>query len=490
MIVLFNPLSTTPGKQPLPLSVLSLAAVLEGRDDVDARRRQRRRRSGRGRDRRAAVARDRRRELALLAVTVMPGPQLTQAVAGLPRGAQRRCRTCRSSGAAISRRSTPTRCCESPFVDFVVRSQGERPLLQLARRAAIGGGPLGRRSAACRGRRRDGPHRAQPGAAADAARRPAGSAVRTASTMAHYIHPTYLGRRTVAHNSSFGCPFACSFCAVVAMTNRRWLAQSPGAHGARRSRQLVRRLPASTPCRCTTWTSSSPRRGRRSSPSASRRSASRWWALGRIDTLMQYSDATWRDDGALGAEDGVLGRRVGVRRRARGDEQGRQGVGARWRSSWRARMRDYGVVPEFSFVLGSPPDPLGDLAQTFEFIRTIKRVNPRPRSSSTPTRRCRWTARCTPRRRGSASRFRRRSRNGRRDEWRQLMMRRGDGIPWIDGTVRRRVRNFERVLNAFYPTVTDSPAHRRAPRAAQGGQRLAVRAASTRRRTSCARCTA
>src|SRR6202521_4064986 len=29
MIVLFNPLSTTPGKQPLPLSVMSLAAVLE-----------------------------------------------------------------------------------------------------------------------------------------------------------------------------------------------------------------------------------------------------------------------------------------------------------------------------------------------------------------------------------------------------------------------------------------------------------------------------
>ena len=33
-------------------------------------------------------------------------------------------------------------------------------------------------------------------------------------------------------------------------------------------------------------------------------------------------------------------------------------------------------MPEYSFVLGSPPDPLGDMAQTFEFIRTIKRVNP------------------------------------------------------------------------------------------------------------------
>jgi hypothetical protein len=34
-------------------------------------------------------------------------------------------------------------------------------------------------------------------------------------------------------------------------------------------------------------------------------------------------------------------------------------------------------------------------------------------------------------------------------------MRRGDNLPWIDDGVRTRVRNFERVLNAYYPTVTD-----------------------------------
>ena len=41
-------------------------------------------------------------------------------------------------------------------------------------------------------------------------------------------------------------------------------------------------------------------------------------------------------------------------------------------------------------------------------------------------------------------------------QWQQLSMRRGDGIPWMDGGVRRRVRNFERVINAYYPTVTDA----------------------------------
>ena len=40
-------------------------------------------------------------------------------------------------------------------------------------------------------------------------------------------------------------------------------------------------------------------------------------------------------------------------------------------------------------------------------------------------------------------------------EWQQLSMRRGDGLPWVQRQVRRRIRNFERVVNAFYPTVTD-----------------------------------
>ena len=42
MIVLFNPISTTPGKQPLPLSLMSLAAVLEGGPTVSETRSQRR----------------------------------------------------------------------------------------------------------------------------------------------------------------------------------------------------------------------------------------------------------------------------------------------------------------------------------------------------------------------------------------------------------------------------------------------------------------
>jgi hypothetical protein len=119
------------------------------------------------------------------------------------------------------------------------------------------------------------------------------------------------------------------------------------------------------------------------------------------------------------------------------------------------RMRRYGVVPEYSFVLGAPPDPLADLTATFDHIRTIKKINP-------ATEIVLYTYTPVPM---DGTMYEEASRLGfefpesldewASDRWRQAMMRRGDHIPWMDGQVRRRVRNFERVLNAFYPTVTD-----------------------------------
>ena len=55
------------------------------------------------------------------------------------------------------------------------------------------------------------------------------------------------------------------------------------------------------------------------------------------------------------------------------------------------------------------------------------------------------------------------------DQWTQAMMRRGEQLPWLPAGLKGRIRNFERVLNAFYPTVTDrrmTPARRALLRAA------------------------
>src|SRR3954468_20333669 len=138
MIVLFNPISTSPGKQPLPLSLMSLAAVLErvseggvgaftptpwalvdGNIVADP-----------AAEIIAALAAVPRSEVSLLAITVMPGPQLTQAVAVSARVKAALPQVPIVWGGYFPTQHAPT-VLRAPYVDFVIRSQGERSLLQL-----------------------------------------------------------------------------------------------------------------------------------------------------------------------------------------------------------------------------------------------------------------------------------------------------------------------------------------------------------------------
>ena len=55
------------------------------------------------------------------------------------------------------------------------------------------------------------------------------------------------------------------------------------------------------------------------------------------------------------------------------------------------------------------------------------------------------------------------------EKWQQFALRRDPTTPGSHGEVRRQVRDFESVLNAYYPTVTDqrmTPARRTLLRAA------------------------
>ncbi len=157
------------------------------------------------------------------------------------------------------------------------------------------------------------------------------------------------------------------------------------------------------------------------------------------------------------------------------------------------RMRHYGIVPEFSFVLGCPPDPENDVARTFDFIRRIKQINPATEIvlytyTPVPLDGSLYTE---AKRLGFA--FPETLEQWASPAWEQLSMRRGDGIPWMNapgGGIRRRVRNFERVINAYYPTVTDCEAHPLAPCRAPRGERVALRPEVVRRALRAARAAA
>ena len=452
MIVLYNPISTTPGKQPLPLSLMALAAVLN-----------RPTASGPGEDWRlvdgnldcdpAATIVEQlravpRHDLSLVAVTVMPGPQLTQAVSVC-----RRIKTALPHVPIVWGGYFPTQhadtVLQSPFVDFVIRSQGEGPLLQLvdALRARTSLDRVGSLSW------KAGAHVIHNASSPMTPLDDLPDLPYDRVDVSRYLHRNYLGRYTVAHNSSFGCPFACSFCAVVSMSNRRWLAQSPA-----RMERVMRHL-------ATTYRVDAVQMHDMDFFISEERTAEfceriadlglRWWALGRVDVLMQYRDATWEKMARSGLAMVFSGAESGNDETLASMNKGGKAA-SQTTLELAARMKRYGIIPELSFVLGCPPDPETDVDRTFGFIRKLKRINPATEIilyTYTPVP-LDGTLYATARDSGFA--FPRTLDEWATPEWQQLSMRRGDNIPWVRDDIRRRIRNFERVINAYYPTVTDA----------------------------------
>lgn len=493
MIVLYNPISTSPGKQPLPLSLMALAAVLENPGD------------GRSPEpwtlvdgnlvpdpaseivaRLAQVA-----DASLLAVTVMPGPQLTQAVAVCRRVRERLPHVPIVWGGYFPTQHAET-VLRAPYVDFVIRSQGESALLQLidvlrsrgllnsvgglswkGSAAAVGGAAAVGSAKALAERIDIITNPTQPLTNLDALPELPYHRV----DMRRYIHKNYLGQRTVAHNSSFGCPFACSFCAVVAMSNRKWLAQSPA-----RMESVLRHLASTYGVDAVQMHDMDFFINEARTAEFAERIGDlgiRWWALGRVDALMQYSDTTWDKMARSGLAMVFSGAESGTDETlARMNKGGKSSAALTLELA--RRMQRYGIIPEFSFVLGSPPDPAGDVEVTFDFIRRVKQINP-------ATEVVLYTYTPVPLDGGMLAEAKRQGfafpetlEQWASPQWEQLSMRRGDGIPWMDrstGNVRRRIRNFEHVVNAYYPTVTDMrlTGWRRAALKAAGGLRYRLK---------------
>jgi anaerobic magnesium-protoporphyrin IX monomethyl ester cyclase len=442
MIVLFNPWSTPSRKTPLPMSILALASVLEGEIDyvmVDGNLTP---------DPVAAILEHaRRRPLTAIAVTVMPGPQLVQAVA-----ASRRLKRALPDVPIVWGGYFPTQhaeaCLRDSAVDLCVLGQGEATFRELVAVLARGGSLAGVAGLAYREGGRIARTAPRPLVALDGlpdwpyARLP----------MARYLHRHYLGARVTAHHSSFGCPFACAFCAVVAMANRRWVAQSPARVAAILARQQADYGIDAVQFHDMDFFIAEARAAEIADRLVPLGLA--WWALGRVDELLRYRDDTWRRlkasglkmvfCGAESGSDEVLARmnKGGTARAALTLELAR-------------RLRDYAIVPEFSFVVGNPPDPVEDTEVTLRFVRQVKAVNPAaeivlytyaPVPADGPLAR---------EAEALGFRFPETLDAWVSAPWRDFALRRDPKTPWLAPNWLARVRNFERVLNAYYPTVTD-----------------------------------
>jgi hypothetical protein len=119
-------------------------------------------------------------------------------------------------------------------------------------------------------------------------------------------------------------------------------------------------------------------------------------------------------------------------------------------------MRSYGIVPEFSFVLGSPPDPQEDTTRTIAFIRKVKKVNPYAEIimyvyTPVPLSGDLYDAAVA-----EGFQFPQTLDEWVSADWSEFAQRGGAQIPWLRRALRSHIREFERVLNAYYPTITNA----------------------------------
>ncbi len=270
--------------------------------------------------------------------------------------------------------------------------------------------------------------------------------------MERYVRRTYLGTRTLGYHSSYGCPFFCNFCAVVKLVNGKWLPQTAD-QVVRALEQYARRWGVNG---VEFYDNNFFVHEVRTAEVAERIAPLKmgWWGEARIDTLMKYSDRTWQlmADGGLkmmfmGAESGSL---ETLKRMDKGGTMSPDKTLA-----IAAKMKSYGIVPEFSFVLGMPPDPEADVRQTLEFVRRVKQVNPASEIvlyNYTPVP---LAGDLYDNAQAQGFRFPETLDEWVNDDWLDFAQRHSAHMPWLPDRMRKHIRNFERVLNAYYPTSTD-----------------------------------
>lgn len=273
----------------------------------------------------------------------------------------------------------------------------------------------------------------------------------------HYLGKTFLGTRTAAYHSSMGCPFTCSFCAVVPLYNARWKGKSASLI-YRDLKYLIDQHGANAVEFHDNNFFVSEKRTIEFARLIKNENIS-WWGEGRIDTIDKYADeslAVMREAGCkmifFGAEtsnDDLLKKM---------DKGGTQTTEQMKRFA--GRMKKFGIIPEYSFVLGFPAETPEKVMQQIDrdiaYIKEIKSINPETEIiiyvySPVPTEGSEMYEFV----KRSGFRFPENLSDWLAPEWQNFDLRKNPLTPWLTTEMIDKILGFETVLNAYYPTVSD-----------------------------------
>jgi anaerobic magnesium-protoporphyrin IX monomethyl ester cyclase len=442
MIVLLHARSGRPANRRFPLSVLSIAAVLEGKEDyviVDGNL-----------DPQPAATLERliaSEDVEAIAVSVMPGPQMVATIPLCTEVRRRHPRIPILWGGYFPSLYTDT-ALNAGYVDFAIRGQGEDTFLEWLAALRVRRGFAGVRGLS---------YKDDFGLHVHNAERPLRSPndfpwlpYQRLGDVERYLLPTYLGKRTAVHHASIGCPYRCKFCGVVPIFEGRQKTEDP-----ERTAAILGMLKRNYRIDAVQFYDNNFFLNESHAAEQAERLAPlnlRWWAEGRVDTLLRYSDSTLLALRRAGATMIFCGAESSNNRAL---EDMNKKLTAEQTLELAARIRKFGIIPEFSFVFGDPRDPRTDTRDTIRFIRRIKQLNP---ESEIIVQHYIPTPNPDGMYGGVDSRieFPRTPDEWASKRWYEYTIRSNPALPWLPHSVKRLIDDFEMVINARWPTVQDA----------------------------------
>lgn len=276
--------------------------------------------------------------------------------------------------------------------------------------------------------------------------------------MQKYLGKTYLGKKTIAYHSSFGCPFTCSFCAVVPIYNARWKGKS--AHLIYDDIKFLKNTYGGDAIEFHDNNFFVSEKRTEAFSKLMLHENMVWWGEGRIDTLWKYSDETLSLMKASGCNMIFFGAETGNDAILKEMDKGGTQTGAQI-LEFAARLRKFGIIPEYSFVLGTPASTEEEVNKRIDedilFIKKVKEVNPDTEIiiyvySPVPTE---GSAMYEEAKRAGFS-FPETLKDWLNPTWENFDLRRNPLTPWLKPYMIDKIRNFETVLNGHFPTVSDT----------------------------------
>ena len=272
-----------------------------------------------------------------------------------------------------------------------------------------------------------------------------------------YLGKTYLGKKTIAYHSSFGCPFTCSFCAVVPIYNARWKGKS--AQGIYNDIKFLKEKYNGDAIEFHDNNFFVSEKRTVEFAKLIKDEKMVWWGEARIDTMDKYKDeslALIREAGCkmifFGAE---TGNDAVLKKMDKGGTQTGEQI-----LKFAERLKKFDIIPEYSFVLGIPSDTEEEadkqINEDIEFIKKVKAINPNTEIiiytySPVPTEGSEMYNNVL----ASGFKFPETLEDWVSPAWENFDLRKNPLTPWLKPYMIDKIKNFETVLNGYFPTESD-----------------------------------